>query len=440
MQGGSKRDLLLITTLGVFFFIFGNWILSLTSPDEGRNAYAALHMLKSGDWIAPYYNCHPRFEKPPLLYWLMALSFKLFGVNEFAARLPSGLAALGTAIITYLIAKNFFNKKIALYSGLTFLLFIHNWVESRSATPEMLLVFFSTLGVYLFLTERFTLGWLALALAFLAKGPVGVALPVAVYYLWKLAEEKNPKQTTLKVIKNLLNVKGLILFAIVGSSWYLLMLHKFGWEYFYAFFVKQNIDRFLGKLGAHHYPFWYYIPIVVTSAALFLPLLPKIVLRFDKKLLPPVVWFAFVFLFYSISKEKLHHYVLFAYPPLALLFAAYTSERYLKTALAAGAILLAGVLTAAHLYEKERFTPKAVDYLKRENPQRLLFFRDENSAIVFYLYRCIPEENNPRKIPEGAFVITKAKYKYLLTEGGRFKLILEGKEFGKKREYLFKKE
>jgi len=436
----ARRELLILTALGGFFFIFGNWVLSLTSPDEGRNAYAALHMLKSGDWIAPYYNCRPRFEKPPLLYWLTAISFKLFGVNEFAARLPSGIAAVGTAITTYLIAKKIFNKKAALYSGLIFLLFVHNWVESRSATPEMLLVFFSTLGVYLFLTERFTLSWLALGLAFLAKGPVGVALPVAVYYLWKLAEERNFKRTTLKVAKNLLNAKGLILFTLVGASWYLLMLQKFGWDYFYAFFVKQNLDRFLGKLGAHHYPFWYYLPIVITSIVLFLPLLPKVVLKFDKKLLPPLAWFTFVLLFYSISKEKLHHYVLFAYPPLAVLLAAYISERYLKTALILGGILLSGILTAAHLYEKERFTPRAVSYLKRENPERLLFFRDENSAIVFYLYRCIPEENNPRKIPEGAFVITKEKYKRLLTEGGSFTLIIEGKEFGKKKEYLFKKD
>jgi len=152
------------------------------------------------------------------------------------------------------------------------------------------------------------------------------------------------------------------------------------------------------------------------------------------------VWFAFVFLFYSISKEKLHHYVLFAYPPLALIFAAHISKGYLKTVLAVGSILLVALLTGAYLYEQERFTPKAVAYLKRENPKRLLFFRDENSALVFYLYRCIPEESNPRKIPEGAFVITKEKYKRLLTEGGNFRKILEGREFGKGKEYLFKKE
>ena len=74
-------EILLLTLLGIYFFIFGNWFLAITSPDEGKNAYAALHMLTTGDWIVPYYNCQYRFEKPPLLYWLTALSFKLFGVN-----------------------------------------------------------------------------------------------------------------------------------------------------------------------------------------------------------------------------------------------------------------------------------------------------------------------------------------------------------------------
>ena len=436
----TRRDIALIILLGFFFFIFGNWILSLTSPDEGRNAYAALHMLKSGDWIAPYYNCHPRFAKPPLLYWFTALFFKLFGANAFAARLTSGLAALGTSLVVYLIAKEKFNPQRAFYAAVVFMLFLHTWIESRSATPEMLLVFFSTLGVYLFLKGKYTFGWISLGLAFLTKGPVGVILPVGVYYLWELVEKGRFKRTTVEVFKKLLNPKGLILFILIGSSWYLLMLYKFGWEYFYAFFVKQNIDRFLGKLGAHHYPFWYYIPIVVGSAALFLPLIPRVIKNFDKKLIPPLLWFLFVFLFYSASKEKLHHYILFAYPPLALIFAQYLGGRYLKTALAVGITLLAGLLTYAHFYEKERFTPKAVKYLKEVNPERLVFFRDENSALVFYLYRCIPEVDNPHKIQKNTFVVTKQKYVNTLLKDGHYRLILKGKEFGKREEYLFKKE
>jgi 4-amino-4-deoxy-L-arabinose transferase-like glycosyltransferase len=305
----------------------------------------------------------------------------------------------------------------------------------------MLLVFFSTLGVYLFLIERFTLGWLALGLAFLAKGPVGVVLPVGVYYVWKLSQKGNFKEATAEVIRNLIEPKGLILFLLVGSSWYLMMLYKFGWDYFYAFFVQQNIDRFLGKLGAHRYPFWYYIPIVLTSIVLFLPLIPRIVKNFDKKLIPPLAWFLLVFLFYSISREKLHHYILFAYPPLALIFAKYLTERYLKVALTIGVAGILALTTAAYLYEKERFTPKAVDYLKKVEPKRLVFFRDENSALVFYLYRCIPNKDKLSEIPPKTYLVTKEKYIKLLEKTPEtYYLILSGKEFGKKREFLFFKE
>ncbi len=434
----SKRDFFPILSLGLFFFLFGSWVLSLTSPDEGRNAYAALHMLKSGDWVAPYYNCHPRFEKPPLFYWLAAVSFKLFGANAFAARLVSGLSAVGTTFLVYLFGlKLFEDRKKAFLSAVVFTLFIHNWIESRSATPEFLLVFFSTLGVYLFVAGRSTLGWLSLALAFLAKGPVGVALPLGVFFLWKLSEGGRVREKLRGFFRNVFDPKGLVLFFLVGFSWYFAMLYQFGWDYFYAFFVKQNIDRFLGKLGAHRYPFWYYVPIVSLSVVLFIPLLPRVIKDFNRKLLPPLLWFLLVFFFYSLSKEKLHHYMLFAYPPLALIFGRYVGTRYIKTAFVLGVIGILSLTAAAYIYEMERFTPKAVRFLKRENPESLVFFRDENSALVFYLYRCIPQKDKVEDLKPHGFVITKRKYAPLLERTG-LKPVLKGKEFGKGEEYLFK--
>ncbi len=97
-----KRHVLVISVLSFFFFIFGNWILSVTSPDEGKNLSAALNMLEKHDFIVPEYNCKPRFEKPPLFYWLTDVSFSLFGINEFSGRLVSGLSAVGVALLTYL--------------------------------------------------------------------------------------------------------------------------------------------------------------------------------------------------------------------------------------------------------------------------------------------------------------------------------------------------
>jgi 4-amino-4-deoxy-L-arabinose transferase-like glycosyltransferase len=87
--------------VGLFFFIFGNWFLGLTSLDEGRNASVVLNMLSSKDFLVPYYNCHVRFEKPPMLYYFGLVFAKPFGLNEFSLRLVSGLSAFGVGIFTY---------------------------------------------------------------------------------------------------------------------------------------------------------------------------------------------------------------------------------------------------------------------------------------------------------------------------------------------------
>jgi len=429
-----KREIAILTILGFLFFIFGNWFLSLTSPDEGKNAYAALHMLKSGDWIVPYYNCHYRFEKPPLFYWLTALSFKFFGINEFSARLISGISALLTSYLVYFLAKDFFKGSIPLYGAIIFDLFIHNWVEARSATPEMLLTFWSTLGVFLFLKKKPGLAWLSLALAFLTKGPIGVGLPLLVVLVFSFLEKDFRKGIKL-FWERVYSPFGWLLFSLIAPSWYILMLYKFGWDYFYKFFILENLARFTGKLGKHIYPWWYYIPIIFLSTIFFAPIWLRTLLKF-KEQKPLWGWFFTVFTFYSISKGKLHHYILFSYPPLAVIFSKYIPVRYLRLALSTGLILFGSLLILVSLYEEKRFTPKAVKILERENPQRIFFYGVENTALIFYLNRCIPFLSHMNLLRKGDFVITTEK---ALSSFKRFKYqkLTEDREF-KKREVLIK--
>ncbi|NPB05519.1 MAG: glycosyltransferase family 39 protein [Aquificae bacterium] len=418
------RDLFLLTLSGLYFFVFGNWILSLTSPDEGRNAYAALHMLETGNFLVPYYNCEYRFAKPPLLYWLTALSFSLFGVNEFAARLVSGLAALGTALLVYLLVRDFVSRERALTGALVFTLLVHTWFEARALVPEMLLVFFSTLGVYLFLKGRKVWGWAALGLAFLTKGPVGVGLPLLVLFFWKLAQLRRPKETLLWTLR-LLDPKGILVFLLVGFWWYAAMLHHFGWEYFYRFFVWENLGRLTGKLSEHNYPLWYYLPFLLLSTVLFWPVLYGAV-RKVKENLPPFAWFTAVFAFYTLARSKLHHYLLFSYPGLAAFLAPFVGRGYLRAAALSGVLLLALLLLGAKAYEEQRFTPKAVSVLKEEKPERLYFYRVENSALVFYLYRCIPFLERPSEAEPGSWIVTDEKG---LRAFKNYEVVVKGREF-----------
>jgi len=423
-----RGELALLILLGLYFFVFGNWVLSLTSPDEGRNAYAALHMLQTGDFIVPYYNCHYRFAKPPLLYWLTALSFKIFGVNEFAARLPSGLAAIGTSLVVYKLTKDFINPKKAFIGASVFLLLIHTWVESRALVPEMVLVFFSTLGVYLFLKGKTLWGWASLALAFLTKGPVGVGLPLLVYLFWKLAELRDLRKT-LKGFLRIFDPKGVLLFLVLGFWWYGVMIYRFGWSYFYDFFIWENLGRLTGKLSEHNYPFWYYVPVLLVSVLLFVPAMVKHFRKLFGRITPEGAWFFTVFTFYSLAKSKLHHYILFSYGGLSLLLSRVLSFDYLKIAYPIGGFLLLGLLYFAHLYEEQRFTPKAVKLLREIKPKHLYFYGVENSALVFYLNRCIPFLENPQRVKKGSYVIT--------TEGDLkdfrvpYEVLIKGREFNR---------
>ncbi|WP_457600345.1 ArnT family glycosyltransferase [Hydrogenivirga sp.] len=409
-----RTKLLLIITSSLFF-LFGNWVLSVTSPDEGKNLDAALRMLETADFVAPYYNCQPRFEKPPMFYWLTDVSYALFGVNEFSSRLVSGLSALGTDILTFLFALELFDPEVALISALIYDTIPHNWVESRAATPEMLLTFFMTLGLFLFVKGRFVSGWLALAFAFLTKGPVGVILPCAVYILWKRD-------------LRFLNLRGLFIFLLIGSSWYLAMIWKFGFAYFYKFFIYENVLRYTGHKSIHPYPFWYYLPIVGASSIFYIPKFPSVARRWDRRLNPMFLWFLFVLLFYSLARNKLHHYVLFLYPPLAVILARYVGGRYIKAVLSLSLLVVVTLLYYAHFLESKRFVPKAVAVIKREETSKLYFYRVENSALVFYTRRCFKRLKSPNGAEEGALVVTKAGN---LSEFKGAELLAKGDEFGK---------
>ncbi len=401
------RDLLIITLASLYFFIFGNWVLSITSLDEGRNLDATLRMLEGGNFLVPFYNCDYRFEKPPLLYWLTSISFFIFGVSEFSARLVSGLSAFLTALLTYKIAYDFFDREKALYSALIFSTLVHLWVESRAAVPEMLLTGMMTLSLYLFLKERFTLGWFFVALAFLTKGPVGVVLPTAVYLLWKRRLD-------------FINVKGLILFILVGFSWYFLMLINFGYEYFYKFFIYENLVRYTGAVNLHPRPIYFYPLVVLASAMLYLPLVLKLLYR--RYTSPLLLWFGFVLLFFSLSQNRLHHYILFLYPPLAIMLSQVAGRRYMQVSMPLAFLLVGLIYFKAESFERERFVPKAVQRLK-ETQEEVYFYKYENSAVVFYTRKCIDRKEG---FTAGDLIITSEKR---LGELSNYEVLTCGREF-----------
>ncbi|MFN3947538.1 MAG: ArnT family glycosyltransferase [Aquificaceae bacterium] len=404
------RSLFLLLILSFFYLLWGNWTLSFTSLDEGRNMSAVLHMLKSGDFIHPMYNCQPRFEKPPMLYWSVALLSQLFGLNEFSARLVSGLSAFGITVLIYLLARDFYSKDMALKASLIFLTFPHIWIEARALVPEMLNTFFTFLGLYTFLKGRFMWGWIALSFAFLTKGPVGVVLALGVYLLWRRRLD-------------FLKVEGILLFLLLGFSWYLLMFSQYGYEYFYRFFIYENIMRYTGERSTHPAPLYYYPLVIAVGSLWYFPLYPKLIKNFKRDWLPLILWFFFVLAFFSLAKNKLHHYILFAYPPLAILLAHVVRERYMKFTIFVSLMSLIALTILLYLYQGERFVPKAWSIVKAyQGP--VYFYKAEDSALVYYSERCIGKLEDP-SLAEG-LVITKEKY---VQELANCKVVLKGREF-----------
>ncbi len=129
--------ILVILCSYLFFFRLGG--LALTDPDEPFYAQTAKEMLSTGDWLTPQIYGKPQFEKPIFFYWLVAASFKVFGVNEFAARLPSAAFALTGVIAIYLLGSLFFNKRVGMLSAVILAVNIEYIILSRACITDMVL-------------------------------------------------------------------------------------------------------------------------------------------------------------------------------------------------------------------------------------------------------------------------------------------------------------
>ncbi len=320
-------SLFLLISIWVIFIFNGIFSLPLMPPDEPKYAFAAEQMLRIGDFITPTFNCQVRFDKPPLIYWLISLSYIIFGVSDWAARLPSIAASLGVILIIYRFSKEQWGKAVGVIASAVFGSTLHVWVMSRAVAPEMVLVFFETLSIYLLWTgmnrkSRIHIvgAYASMALGFLTKGPLGVLIPFMVCGIFFTFRDG-----IIRTIKGLFDPYGLVLFCLIGLPWYIIMSKIHGYRYFREFFLYHNLYRFTGKARQHPFAFYYYLPIFLGALYLWLPFsggVLKIIKDGFKSRSAELflfVWMFSVLLFFSLSVNKLHNYILIAYPPVAIL-------------------------------------------------------------------------------------------------------------------------
>src|SRR5262245_30950113 len=240
---------------------------SLWDIDEGNNAAAAREMLESGNWVVPTFNYELRVDKPALLYWLQIAAYQTFGVNEFAARLPSALAALAAVLLTYELGRRMFGRVVGLLGGVVLASAVFFCAAAHFANPDALLNAWTLLALFCFWRGHLRGGnWfvpagIAMGLAVLAKGPVGFVLPsavIGVYLLWS------------RQLRRLLDRRlffGVLMLALVALPWYVLVGVETRANFLRGFFLTHNVGRFLSPMESHSGPIYYYLVVLLVGLA-----------------------------------------------------------------------------------------------------------------------------------------------------------------------------
>ena len=326
----------LIGVISLGILLPGLGTVSFWDSDEARYAECARNAIQKGHWVVPYYNGHPRIVKPPLMVWLVAISSLTLNkgkVTEFTARLPSVIAATGTGIITYLLARALLGSEILAFLAAFMLITSHLFYkQARFSITDMVLTFFITLALYCFYKaytkggKGYILGMYgSLALATMDKGPaVGLVLPGLIILVY-LAFQGN-----LKRAKKLLYPPGLLLYFLIVLPWPMLI----GKKYLVDFLWKNNIKRFAAN-SSWETPFWFYIvnfPSHFTPWAAFIPLVAGVLRKENdlREIAFPMAWFAVIFLLFSLSDTKRSSYILPLYPAAAII-SAWAIGKGLKT-------------------------------------------------------------------------------------------------------------
>ena len=370
--------------LSIAWVLFISWIafgwqlgsVGLVDETEPLFAEAARQMVETGDWVTPYFNGEPRFDKPPLVYWLMAIGFHLLGGNEWAVRLPSALAAIAmTGLGFYTLRRYGFPQpylatatvteaeghSAPLSRRSTQALLLSAWIGAAvmALNPETLV--WARIGVSdMLLTGciaaslmAFFLGYaqpqypsrqarwyrafyVLMALAVLAKGPVGLVLPVLIIGAFLLYTGK-----FREVAPELRLLPGVLLFIILTLPWYILVILANGRAYIDSFFGYHNIERFTQVVNGHAAPWFFYFLVVFIGFLPWSPFLPLAIARLQfwrpgywrqqprssHLGLFALIWFAVVFIFFTTAVTKLPSYVLPLMPAAALLVGLFWSDR-----------------------------------------------------------------------------------------------------------------
>lgn len=306
---------------------------ALWDPDEGRHAEIAREALASGNWLTPTLAGEPYHDKPMAFYWLVGASFRLFGIHEWAARLPSAMAASLTVLAVFLWVRRYVGPAEGLLAAAMLATAGEFLALARFVLIDMTFSFWTSLaalygGAWLLEGERKGWSpwplWGCLGVAVLIKGPVALVLVGGAMGAFVLLKRR------WECIGAVRPGRGLLLVAAMAGSWYAAAWLRAP-DYIAEFVFRHNVERFLtGKPGHPGNPFFYMyvLPAVFLPWSVLWPVAGSRVWRRLRAGADPLVycalWFAVVFVFFSASRAKLATYMLPLFPPAAILTAAGT--------------------------------------------------------------------------------------------------------------------
>jgi len=384
-QSVRHLTLILIVSGTVFFTNLGT--PRLWDRDEPRNAGCASEMLAANDWVTPTFNAELREHKPVLTYWLMMLSYSIFGVGEFGARFPSAMLGVGTTVLIYLVGRRLFRPSTGFWAAIAISTTMMFSVASRAATPDAPLIFFSTLAmaIYVFGTTlpfrdgqsssgfvRLFPSWPvaitmygAMGLAVLAKGPIGLVLPTAVLGMFLLIQRLPVRERSssleqeagspsfvsrwlrfaidcarpfapihfLKTCWAMRPVTAIVCAMVVALPWYVWVHFRTDGEWTYGFFIKHNVGRAMNAMDGHNGGLFFYPVALIVGFFPWSVFWLTGVIDAVRQVRSQVKWraeytFAMCWVgvylgLFSIAKTKLPSYITPCYPGFALLMGVY---------------------------------------------------------------------------------------------------------------------
>jgi len=339
--------------------------------DNSETTYGevAREILLDGNWVVMHLNGDAWFVQPPLYFWIAALFARLFGITEFALRLPSAFATIAmSGAIGYVVARSA-NARAGLLAAIVLATALMQAIVGRLAIMDALLDLLVALAILAWFgalekgdARLWYAGWIAVALGTLAKGlvaPVTVALVVVPWALWNRAVWGRfvaPSLTALLV--------GPALFAIVVLPWVLALAHAAGVSAVGELIGHYTVGRYLGTIENQPGPIWYYVPVVVLGFFPWIAFLVPASIEGWREARGEgggslarlaIVWAIVPFVFFSLAKTKLPNYIALELPALAILVALWFDRAVERedrraalgwTALVPATIVLLGVAVA----------------------------------------------------------------------------------------------